>query len=148
MGRISGYGQDGPNKDLPGFGRIAQAFGGLTYLCGFPDRPPANPGSATIADYMSGLFVAFGVLVADRERAATGRGQVIDVALYESIFRILDSLAITHSVTGAVRERMGTSTALAAPHNHYPTKDGRWVAIACTNDRIFGASPTSWARAS
>jgi crotonobetainyl-CoA:carnitine CoA-transferase CaiB-like acyl-CoA transferase len=138
MGRISGYGQDGPNKDLPGFGRIAQAFGGLTYLCGFPDRPPANPGSATIADYMSGLFVAFGVLVADRERAATGRGQIVDVALYESIFRILDSLAITHSVTGTVRERMGTSTALAAPHNHYSTKDGRWVAIACTNDRIFG----------
>ena len=137
MGRISGYGQDGPNKDLPGFGRIAQAFGGLTYLCGFPDRPPANPGSATIADYLSGLFVAFGVLVADHERAATGRGQVIDVALYESIFRILDSLAITYSVTGSVRERLGTATALAAPHNHYPTRDGRWIAIACTNDRIF-----------
>jgi len=137
MGRISGYGQDGPNKDLPGFGRIAHAFSGLTYLCGFPDRPPANPGSATIADYLSGLFVAFGVLVADRERAATGRGQIVDVALYESIFRILDSLAITYSVTGAVRERMGTGTPLAAPHNHYKTKDDRWVAIACTNDRIF-----------
>ena len=137
MGRISGYGQDGPNRDLPGFGRIAQAFGGLTYLCGFPDRPPANPGSATIADYLSGLFVAFGVLVADHERAATGKGQVIDVALYESIFRILDSLAITYSVTGLVRERLGTATALAAPHNHYPTRDGRWIAIACTNDRIF-----------
>ena len=137
MGRISGYGQDGPNKDLPGFGRIAQAFGGLTYLCGFPDRPPANPGSATIADYLSGLFVAFGVLVAEHERAATGKGQVIDVALYESVFRILDSLAITYSVTGSVRERLGTATALAAPHNHYPTRDGRWIAIACTNDRIF-----------
>jgi crotonobetainyl-CoA:carnitine CoA-transferase CaiB-like acyl-CoA transferase len=137
MGRISGYGQDGPNKGLPGFGRIAQAFGGLTYLCGFPDRPPANPGSATIADYLSGLFAAFGVLVADHERAATGKGQVIDVALYESIFRILDSLAVTYSVTGAVRERLGTATALAAPHNHYPTMDGRWIAIACTNDRIF-----------
>jgi crotonobetainyl-CoA:carnitine CoA-transferase CaiB-like acyl-CoA transferase len=138
MGRISGYGQDGPNRDLPGFGRIAHAFSGLTYLCGFPELPPANPGSATIADYLSGLFVAFGVLVADRTRKATGRGQVIDLALYESIFRILDSLAITHSVTGQVRERVGTATALAAPHNHYPTKDGRWVAVACTNDRIFG----------
>ena len=138
MARISGYGQDGPGKDRPGFGRIAQAFGGLTYLCGFPDRAPANPGSATIADYMSGLFAAFGVLVAERHRSATGRGQVIDTALYESIFRILDSLAITYSVNGTVRERMGTATALAAPHNHYPTKDGKWVAIACTNDRIFG----------
>jgi crotonobetainyl-CoA:carnitine CoA-transferase CaiB-like acyl-CoA transferase len=121
---------------LPGFGRIAHAFSGLTYLCGFPDRPPANPGSATIADYLSGLFVAFGVLVADRERTATGRGQIVDVALYESIFRILDSLAITYSVTGAVRERMGPGTPLVAPHNHYKTKDDRWVAIACLNDRI------------
>jgi crotonobetainyl-CoA:carnitine CoA-transferase CaiB-like acyl-CoA transferase len=137
MARISGYGQDGPAKDRPGFGRIAQAFGGLTYLCGFPDRAPANPGSATIADYLSGLFAAYGVLAAERYRAATGRGQIVDMALYESIFRILDSLAITYSVNGTVRERMGTATALAAPHNHYPTRDRKWVAIACTNDRIF-----------
>jgi crotonobetainyl-CoA:carnitine CoA-transferase CaiB-like acyl-CoA transferase len=137
MVRISGYGQDGPAKNLPGFGRIAQAFGGLTYLCGFPDRAPANPGSATIADYLSGLFAAYGVLIAERQRATTGQGQIVDVALFESIFRILDSLAITYSVTGKVRERMGTATALAAPHNHYPTRDGKWVAIACTNDRIF-----------
>ena len=137
MARISGYGQDGPGKDRPGFGRIAQAFGGLTYLCGFPDRAPANPGSATIADYLSGLFAAYGVLVAERYRSQTGRGQVIDMALFESIFRVLDSLAVTYSVNGTIRERMGTSTALAAPHNHYPTRDGKWVAIACTNDRIF-----------
>ena len=135
--RISGFGQDGPAKDRPGFGRIAQAFGGLTYLCGFPDRVPANPGSATIADYVSGLFAAFGVLVAERHRVATGRGQVVDMALYEGLFRILDSLAVTYSANGTVRERMGTATALAAPHNHYPTRDGKWLAIACTNDRIF-----------
>jgi crotonobetainyl-CoA:carnitine CoA-transferase CaiB-like acyl-CoA transferase len=137
MARISGYGQDGPAKDWPGFGRVAQAFGGLTYLCGFPDRAPANPGSATIADYVSGLFGAYGVLMAERHRTATGRGQFIDIALFESVFRILDSLAITYSVKGTVRERMGTATALAAPHNHYPTHDGKWVAIACTSDRIF-----------
>jgi len=142
MVRISGFGQDGPAKDKPGFGRIAQAFGGLTYLCGFPDRPPANPGSATIADYLSGLFAAYGVLVAERHRAATGKGQIVDMALYESIFRVLDSLAITYSVTGTVRERIGTATALAAPHNHYPTRDGKWVAIACTNDRIFARLAT------
>jgi crotonobetainyl-CoA:carnitine CoA-transferase CaiB-like acyl-CoA transferase len=137
MVRISGYGQDGPAKNRPGFGRIAHAFGGLTYLCGFSDRPPANPGSATIADYVSGLFAAYGVLAAERYRAVTGRGQIVDIALYESIFRILDSLSITYSVTRKVRERMGTATPLAAPHNHYPTRDGKWVAIACTNDRIF-----------
>jgi crotonobetainyl-CoA:carnitine CoA-transferase CaiB-like acyl-CoA transferase len=137
MVRISGYGQDGPAKNRPGFGRIAQAFGGLTYLCGFPDRAPANPGSATIADYLSGLFAAYGVLAAERYRVATGRGQIVDIALYESIFRILDSLSVTYSVTRKIRERMGTATPLAAPHNHYPTRDGKWVAIACTNDRIF-----------
>jgi crotonobetainyl-CoA:carnitine CoA-transferase CaiB-like acyl-CoA transferase len=67
----------------------------------------------------------------------SGHGRLVDVALFESIFRVLDSLAITYSVTGKIRERMGTATALAAPHNHYPTRDGKWVAIACTNDRIF-----------
>ena len=142
MVRISGYGQDGPAKNLPGFGRIAHAFGGLTYLCGFPDRAPANPGSPTIADYLSGLFAAYGVLAAERYRAVTGRGQIVDVALYESIFRILDSLSITYSVTRRIRERTGTATPLAAPHNHYPTRDGRWVAIACTNDRIFARLAT------
>lgn len=137
MVRISAYGQTGPASGRPGFGRIAQAFGGLTYLCGFPDRPPANPGSATIADYVAGLFGAFGALAAVQHRDATGQGQMIDVALYEALFRIMDSLAITYAANGTVRERIGTATALAAPHNHYRTGDGRWVAIACTNDRIF-----------
>lgn len=138
LARISGYGQTGPARSKPGFGRIAQAFGGLTYLCGFPDRPPANPGSATIADYLAGLFAAFGIFVARERRLRTGRGQTIDVALCEGIFRILDSLAITYSVKGDVRERTGTATALAAPHNHFSTADGKWIAIACTNDKIFG----------
>jgi crotonobetainyl-CoA:carnitine CoA-transferase CaiB-like acyl-CoA transferase len=138
LARVSAYGQDGPASQKPGFGRIAQAFGGLTYLCGFPDRAPANPGSATIADYVAGIFAAYGVLVAREHRARTGQGQVIDVALYEAIFRILDSLAITYSLTGHVRERVGSATPLAAPHNHYPTADGKWIAIACTNDKIFG----------
>jgi crotonobetainyl-CoA:carnitine CoA-transferase CaiB-like acyl-CoA transferase len=135
--RVSGYGQTGPARHKPGFGRIAHAFGGLTYLAGYPDRPPVNPGSATIADYVAGLFAAFGVMVAREYRARTGRGQQIDVALYEAIFRILDSLAITYSVKGTVRERVGTITPLAAPHNHYPTADEKWIAIACTNDRLF-----------
>lgn len=137
LARISGYGQTGPARDKPGFGRIAHAFGGLTYLSGFPDRPPVNPGSATIADYAAGLFAAFGVMVAREHRTRTGRGQVIDVALYEAIFRMMDNLAVTYSVNGTVRERAGTATPLAAPHNHYPTADGKWIAIACTNDRLF-----------
>jgi len=137
LARVSAYGQSGPFRSKPGFGRVAQAYGCLTYLCGFPDRPPANPGSATLADYLSGLFLVYGVMVANEHRRSTGRGQEIDVALYESIFRVLDSLAITYAMTGQVRERIGSATPLAAPHNHYPTRDGKWVAIACTNDRIF-----------
>jgi crotonobetainyl-CoA:carnitine CoA-transferase CaiB-like acyl-CoA transferase len=135
--QVSGYGQTGPARDKPGFGRIAHAFGCLTYLSGFPDRPPVNPGSATIADYAAGLFAAFGVLAAREHRSRTGQGQKIDVALYEAIFRMMDNLAVTYSATGTVRERSGTATPLAAPHNHYPTQDGKWIAVACTNDRIF-----------
>ena len=137
MVRISAYGQTGPYRHKPGFGRIAQAFGGLSYMAGYPDRPPVNPGSATIADYAAGLFGAFSVMVALEYRHRTGEGQCIDISLYESIFRLLDNLASAYDKLGLVRERKGTATAHAAPHNHYRTRDGKWVAIACTSDRIF-----------
>lgn len=135
--RISGYGQDGPYSGRPCFGRIANAFGGISYLSGEPDRPPAQPGSATLADYMAGLFGGFAMLAALRHRDATGRGQVVDVSLYEGIFRILDELAPAYDKGGFVRERLGADTPIVAPHSHYPTSDGRWVALACTNDVIF-----------
>jgi len=134
--RVSAYGQTGPYASRPGFGRIAQAFGGLTYLAGHPDRPPVNPGSATLADYAAGLFGTTAALAALDHRRRTGEGQQIDVSLYESIFRLCDVLALEYDALGLVRERKG-SDAHAAPHNHYPTADGKWIAIACTNDRIF-----------
>jgi crotonobetainyl-CoA:carnitine CoA-transferase CaiB-like acyl-CoA transferase len=134
--RVSAYGQTGPYASRPGFGRIAQAFGGLTYLAGHPDRPPVNPGSATLADYAAGLFGTTAALAALDHRRRTGQGQQIDVSLYESIFRLCDVLALEYDALGEVRERRG-SDAHAAPHNHYPTGDGKWIAIACTNDRIF-----------
>ena len=137
MVRVSAYGQTGPYSHKAGFGRVAQAFGGLTYLAGYPDQPPANPGSATIADYLAGLFAAFSTMVALEYRHRTGKGQYIDISLYESVFRILDNLASAYDKLGIVRERMGTATPHTVPHNHYPTKDGKWVAIACTSDRIF-----------
>ena len=93
MVRISGFGQTGPYSPRPGFGRIGNAFGGLSYLAGYPDRPPVTPGSATIPDYMAGLYGALGVMFALRARDMTGRGQFIDIGLYEPIFRILDELA-------------------------------------------------------
>ena len=157
MVRISGYGQTGPYKDRPGFGRIGNAFGGLSFLAGYPDRPPVTPGSATIPDYMAGLYGAYGVLLALQARARTGRGQMIDIGLYEPIFRILDELAPAYHLKGYVRQRMGPGTVNVVPHSHYPTKDERWIAIACTNDKIFArlaeamgepklADPDAWGR--
>jgi len=137
MVRISGYGQSGPYRDRPGFGRIANAFGGLSFLAGYPDRPPVTPGSATIPDYLAGLYGAFGALLALRAREKTGRGQVVDIGLYEPIFRILDELAPAYARSGFVRQRMGPGTVNLVPHSHYPTKDARWIAIACTSDKIF-----------
>jgi succinyl-CoA:(S)-malate CoA-transferase subunit B len=137
MVRISGYGQTGPYRDRPGFGRIANAFGGLSFLAGYPDRPPVTPGSATIPDYMAGLYGALGTLLALQARHRTGRGQMIDIGLYEPIFRILDEIAPAYAYKGLVRQRMGPGTVNVVPHSHYPTKDGRWIAIACTNDKIY-----------
>ncbi len=137
MVRISGYGQTGPYKDRPGFGRIGNAFGGLSFLAGYPDRAPVTPGSATIPDYMAGIYGAMGTLLAMQAREKTGRGQMVDIGLYEPIFRILDELAPAFQHKGFVRQRMGPGTVNVVPHSHYPTKDGRWIAIACTNDKIF-----------
>jgi crotonobetainyl-CoA:carnitine CoA-transferase CaiB-like acyl-CoA transferase len=137
MVRISGFGQTGPYSPRPGFGRIGNAFGGLSYLAGYPDRPPVTPGSATLPDYLAGLYGALGVMYALRARDMTGRGQFIDIGLYEPVHRILDELTAAYHHDGYVRERMGPGTVNAVPHSHYPTKDGKWIAIACTSDKIF-----------
>lgn len=137
MVRISGFGQTGPYSGRPGFGRIGNAFGGLSFLAGYPDRPPVTPGSATIPDYLAGLYGALGTLLAMQAREKTGRGQFIDIGLYEPIFRILDELAPSFQLNGYVRQRMGPGTVNVVPHSHYPTRDGRWIAIACTSDKIF-----------
>lgn len=137
MVRISGFGQTGPYRGRPGFGRIGNAFGGLSFLAGYPDRPPVTPGSATIPDYLAGLYGALGTLLAMQAREKTGRGQVVDIGLYEPIFRILDELAPSFQLNGYIRQRMGPGTVNVVPHSHYPTQDGRWIAIACTSDKIF-----------
>jgi crotonobetainyl-CoA:carnitine CoA-transferase CaiB-like acyl-CoA transferase len=135
--RVSAYGQSGPNRDLPGFARIAHAFSGLALLAGEPGRVPVTPGSTSLADYVTGLYGALGVLLALRARDATGVGQCIDLALYETIFRMLDELAPAFQQFGFVRERMGADTVNVLPHSHYQTKDDRWIAIACSNDDMF-----------
>jgi crotonobetainyl-CoA:carnitine CoA-transferase CaiB-like acyl-CoA transferase len=135
--RISAYGQDGPMRAQPGFARIAHAFSGLTYLAGLPGGTPVVPGSTSLADYMSGMYGAIGALVALQARNATGEGQCIDLALYESVFRVLDEIAPAFQKFGYVRERMGADAVNVCPHSHYETADGKWIAIACTSDAIF-----------
>jgi succinyl-CoA:(S)-malate CoA-transferase subunit B len=86
---------------------------------------------------MAGLYGALGTLLALQAREKTGRGQIVDIGLYEPVFRILDELAPAFAYKGYVRQRMGPGTVNVVPHSHYPTKDDRWIAIACTNDKIF-----------
>jgi len=135
--RISGYGQTGPKRNDPGFARIAHGFCGLSHLVGMPDGPPLMPGSTSLADYASGLYGALGVLLALRVKERTGQGQVIDIGLYEPMFRLLDELAPAYARDGFVRPRMGADTVNAVPHSHYPTRDGKWVALAATSDKMF-----------
>jgi crotonobetainyl-CoA:carnitine CoA-transferase CaiB-like acyl-CoA transferase len=137
MVRISAFGQTGPARERPGFGRIAAAVSGVSYLSGYPDRPPVTPGTPTIPDYLAGTMGALGALVALQHRQRTGEGQVVDVGLYEPTLRMLDELIPAFAATGHVRERVGSGTEYVVPHNHYQARDGRWIAVACTNDRMF-----------
>lgn len=135
--RISAYGQDGPMRELPGFARVAHAFSGLAYLAGEPGRVPVVPGSTSLADYLSGLYGAIGALLALRVRDESGEGQVVDLALYESVFRLLDELVPAYQQSGHVRERMGAEVGFVCPHSHYETEDKKWIALACSNDAMF-----------
>ena len=137
MLRVSAYGQTGPMRERPGFARIAHAFGGLAYLAAEAGGTPVVPGSTSLADYTSGLFGAVGVLAALRHAEQTGEGQVVDVGLYESIFRIMDEMLPVFAATGFVRQPMGADAVNVAPHSHYRSAQGDWIAIACTNDRMW-----------
>jgi succinyl-CoA:(S)-malate CoA-transferase subunit A len=137
MLRVSGYGQTGPYRRRPGFAHIAHAIGGLSYLAGFPGETPVVPGTAPLGDYMSSLYGLIGVMLALRAKARTGQGQVIDIGIYEAVFRQLDELAPAYGLNGTVREREGSGSFVAVPHGHFRTGDGLWVAIACTTDRMF-----------
>ena len=135
--RVSGYGQTGPYKDRPGFARIAHAYGGLTYLSGMPGEIPVTPGSTSLGDYMTGMNGCIGIMMALRHREATGEGQVVDCALFESVFRALDEIAPRYATDGFIRQPEGTGTLNACPHGHFPSGDGKFLAIACTTDKMF-----------
>ena len=136
MLRVSGYGQTGPRSGVPGFAAIGEAMGGLRYLTGEPGRPPVRAG-LSLGDTIAGLHGALGVLLALYQRDARGgQGQVIDAALYESLFNLSESLLPEYSVFGAVREPAGASLPGIAPSNAYPCLDG-YVLIAGNGDAIY-----------
>jgi len=137
MLRVSGYGQTGPYRRRSGFAHIAHAFGGLSYCAGFPGETPVLPGTTPLGDYMSSLYGAVGILLALRHKEKTGRGQVIDIGTYEAVFRQLDEIAAAYALFGKIREREGAGSFVAVPHGHFRSKDGKWVAIACTTDKMF-----------
>ena len=137
MLRVSGYGQTGPYKDRPGFGVIGEAMGGLRYLTGEPGRPPVRTG-VSIGDTLSGLHGVIGILLALRHREQQGGvGQEIDVALYESVFNMLESVLPEYSKFGAIRQPSGASMPGIAPTNAYLCKDGKYALIAGNGDSIY-----------
>jgi len=137
MLRVSGYGQTGPYRHRSAFAHIAHAFGGLSYLAGFPGETPVLPGNVPLGDYMASLYGAIGIMLALRHAEQTGEGQVIDVAIYEAVFRHLDEIAAAYGLFGKIREREGAGSFVAVPHGHFRTSDNKWIAIACTTDKMF-----------
>lgn len=135
--RISAFGQDGPYSGRPGLDRLGIGYGGLLNLTGYPDRPPVRPG-VTTSDYLTGVFAAQASVAAlyrrDAGPSATGRGAVIDAALYGSILRILEWTLAGYDKAGIVREREGNRLANSAPLDNYPTADGRYVCLVAGSD--------------
>ena len=137
MLRVSGYGQTGPYRDLPGFGVIGEAMGGLRHLSGEPGRTPVRVG-VSIGDSLAALHGVIGILLALRHRDQNGgEGQMVDVALYESVFNMMESLLPEYSVFGAVRQAAGSSLPGIAPSNAYRCRDGKFALIAGNGDSIF-----------
>ena len=134
--RISGYGQTGPYRDKPGFGVVAEAMGGLRHLTAEPGRTPVRVG-ISIGDTLAALHGVIGILLALQERHTSGKGQVIDIALYEAVFNCMESLLPEYSAFGEVREAAGSALPGIAPSNAYQCQDGRYVLIAGNGDSIF-----------
>ena len=134
--RISGYGQTGPYRNRPGFGVVAEAMGGLRHLTAEPGRVPVRVG-VSIGDTLAALHGVIGILLALQHRHASGRGQIIDVALYEAVFNCMESLLPEYSAFGAVRGAAGSALPGIAPSNAYRCQDGAYALIAGNGDSIF-----------
>lgn len=136
MVRISGYGQTGPYSAKAGYGAICEAFAGVRHMTGDPDRPPSRTALAA-TDYLTSVYAAFGGMMALLHAEKTGKGQVVDAALYEASFSMMESIVSDHDRLGVVPMRQGSRLPGTAPNNLYRMRDGAYVLIAANNDAVF-----------
>ncbi len=134
--RVTGFGQTGPYSSQAGFGAVGEAMGGLRYVVGDPSTPPSRMG-ISIGDSLAATHAALGALAALHYREASGRGQVVDSAIYEAVLSMMESLVPEYQITGYIRERTGAILPNVAPSNVYPTGDGRMILIAANQDSVF-----------
>jgi formyl-CoA transferase len=136
MARVSGFGQTGPYSQRAGYGLIGEAMGGLRHVTGEPDRPPARAG-ISIGDSLAAMHAVMGVMMALHARERTGRGQVVDAALYESVLAVMENLVTEYDLTGYVRERSGSVLPGIAPSNAYPCANGEMILIGGNGDTVY-----------
>jgi len=136
VARVTGFGQTGPYASQAGYGAIGEAMGGLRYVVGDPGSPPSRMG-ISIGDSLAATYAALGVLMALHHRSASGRGQVVDSSIYESVLAMMESLVPEYQVGGYVRERTGAILPNVSPSNVYPTADGAMLLIAANQDTVF-----------
>lgn len=145
MARISGFGQDGPYRERPGYGFLGDAVSGLLSITGFPDRPPVRA-AVPVTDMLTAIYTAFGITMALRVRERTGRGQCIDAALYESSFSLMESHVPAYDKLKHIPPRSGSRLQGSTPNNLYPTRDGKTIAIAAASDSVFVRLATAMGR--
>ena len=137
VGHVTGYGQTGPNAKLPGLGQPLQAFSGITYMQGYPDRPPVSPPFA-LADYVAGLNLVCGIMMALYHRDALGgQPQEVDISLYEGLFRMEEAMVAQLDKLGTVRERAPMATGASCPIGTFETKDNRYIILVCSTNPVF-----------
>jgi len=136
MVRISGFGQDGPYRERPGYGFLGDAVGGMLHINGYPDRPPVRA-AVPVTDMLTAVYGALGAVMALLSRAKTGVGQIVDAALYESSFSLMESHVIAYDQLGVVAQRAGTRLPGSTPNSLYPTADGGYIAMAASSDPVF-----------
>lgn len=145
MARVTGYGQDGPYAPRAGFGSIGEAMGGIRYVTGNPDMPPSRSG-ISLGDSLAAVFATIGILVAAHHRENTGRGQLVDSAIYEAVLAMMESLLPEYEIGGYQRERTGSVLPNIAPSNVYPARSGEMILVAANQDTVFARLASAMGR--